>query len=101
MDTQAAGEGPFRLDLGTGTVVKGLEEGLIGMKPGGRRRVVVPSAVGYTSRQLEPIPRDFGSRQRLFTTVMNNVRIESEREALGEDLAGVVVFDVELLRIRN
>lgn len=100
-DSQAAGEDPFRLDFGTGTVVTGLEEGLQGMRVGGRRRIVIPSAVGYTSRQLEPIPRDFGNRQRLYTTVMNNVRIDREREALGADLAGVVVLDVELLRFRN
>lgn len=100
-DSQAAGEDPFRLDLGTGTVIPGLEEGLIGMKPGGRRRIVVPSAVGYTSRKLEPIPREFSNKQRLYTTVMNSERIERERQALGADLAGVVVFDVELLRVRN
>ena len=99
--SQAAGEDPYRLDLGTGTVVTGLEEGLVGMRPGGRRRIVVPSAVGYTSRQLEPIPREFSNKQRLYTTVMNGNRIERERQALGADLAGVVVFDVELLRFRN
>ena len=100
-DSQSAGEDPFRLDLGTGTVIKGLEEGLQGMKVGGRRRIVIPSGVGYTSRSLEPIPRDFGNRQRLYTTVMNAVRIEREQQALGADLAGVVVMDVELLRFRN
>lgn len=100
-DSKAAGEDPFRLDLGTGTVIEGLEEGLQGMQVGGRRRIVIPSAVGYTSRSLEPIPRDFGNRQRLYTTVMNTVRIEREQQALGADLAGVVVLDVELLRFRN
>lgn len=100
-DSQASGEDPFRLDLGTGTVVPGLEEALVGMKAGGRRRIVVPSAVGYTSRDLQPIPRDFGNRQRLYTTVMNTVRTEREKQALGADLAGAAVFDVELLRLRN
>lgn len=100
-NSQAAGEDPFRLDLGTGTIIPGLEEGLLGMKPGGRRRIVIPSAVGYTSRSLEPIPREFSNKQRLYTTVMNSERIERERQALGTDLAGVVVFDVELLRFRN
>ena len=71
------------------------------MTPGGRRRIVVPSTFGYTSRKLEPIPRDFGNRQRLYTTVMNTVRMEQERAALGADLAGVVVLDVQLLRLRN
>jgi FKBP-type peptidyl-prolyl cis-trans isomerase len=100
-DSLAAGEDPFRLDLGTGTVIVGLEEGLQGMRVGGRRRIVIPSAVGYTNRSLEPIPRDFGNRQRLYTTVMNTVRIEREQQALGADLAGMVVMDVQLIRLRN
>jgi hypothetical protein len=92
---------PYRLQLGAGTVVPGLEEGLLGMVEGDRRRIVVPSNRGYLNKTLEPIPRDFGNRQRLYTTVMNSVRIDRERSQLGSDLAGMVVFDVELLRIRN
>ena len=92
---------PYRLQLGTSTVVPGLEEGLMGMKVGGRRRIVVPSSQGYLNKQLEPIPREFSNRQRLYTTVFNSNRIDREREQLGQDLAGVVVFDVELLRIRK
>ena len=102
--SQAAVEDPFRFDLGTGTVIPGLEQGLVGMKPGGRRRIVIPSSVGYTSGQkLEPIPREFGNRQRLYTTVLNTVRIDRERQELGGEnsLAGMVVFDVELLRLRK
>ena len=100
-NSQASGEDPYRLDLGSGTVVQGLEEGLQGMKVGDRRRIVVPSSVGYTSRALEPIPREFANRQRLYTTVMNSNRIDRERQLLGADLAGVVVFDVVLVRIRK
>lgn len=100
-NSQASGEDPYRLNLGTGTVVQGLEEGLQGMQVGDRRRIVVPSLVGYTSRALEPIPREFANRQRLYTTVMNDNRIDRERQLLGADLAGVVVFDVVLVRIRQ
>eukprot|EP00525_Craspedostauros_australis_P012456 CAMPEP_0198114876 /NCGR_PEP_ID=MMETSP1442-20131203/6123_1 /TAXON_ID= /ORGANISM="Craspedostauros australis, Strain CCMP3328" /LENGTH=227 /DNA_ID=CAMNT_0043772277 /DNA_START=225 /DNA_END=908 /DNA_ORIENTATION=- len=92
---------PYRLQLGNGSVVVGLEEGMQGMKEGDTRRIVIPSTVGYTNKSLEPIPRDFGNRQRLYTTVMNNVRIDRERAALGNDLAGMVVMDIEVLRIRS
>lgn len=98
-NSQQDGE-PYRLQLGTGTVVPGLEVGLLGMSEGGKRRIVVPSSQGYQNQQLEPIPRDFGNRQRLYTTVMNSVRVDRERSQLGSDLAGKVVFDVELLRLR-
>lgn len=98
-NSQQDGE-PYRLQLGVNDVVPGLELGLLGMKEGGKRRIVVPSEQGYLTKQLEPIPRDFGNRQRLYTTVMNSVRVDRERNQLGSDLAGKVVFDVEVLRIR-
>ena len=72
---------------------------MVGMKVGGRRRIIIPSEAGYLNRSLEPIPRDFGQRQRLYTTVLNDNRKDRERNALGSDLAGVVVLDVELMRI--
>ena len=92
---------PYRLDLGKrNLVVAGLAEGLQGMYVGGRRRIVVPSAHGYVNREVEPVPRDFGNRNRLYSTVLNSNRQERERAALGADLVGVVVFDVLLLRVR-
>jgi FKBP-type peptidyl-prolyl cis-trans isomerase FkpA len=92
---------PYRLDLSQrGAVVAGLVEGLQGMRVGGKRRIIVPSAEGYVNREVEPVPRDFGSRNRLYSTVLNSNRKDQERKALGADLAGVVVFDVAMLRIR-
>uniref|UniRef100_A0A7S1Y3N3 peptidylprolyl isomerase n=1 Tax=Grammatophora oceanica TaxID=210454 RepID=A0A7S1Y3N3_9STRA len=101
LNTEQQEDDPYRLQFGAGEVITGLEEGMAGMKIGGKRRIVIPSSVGYVNKSLEPIPRDFGNRQRLYTTVMNRVRVDREREALGEDLAGVVVMDVEVLRIRQ
>lgn len=50
--------GPLTLRLGGGQVVRGLEEGLLGMRAGGRRRMEVPAALGYGSRALPRIPPD-------------------------------------------
>jgi FKBP-type peptidyl-prolyl cis-trans isomerase len=91
---------PYRLQLGTNSVIPGLEVGLMGMAEGGKRRIVIPSTQGYRTKQMEPIPREFGNRQRLYTTVLNSVRVDRERSQLGSDIAGKVVFDVELLRLR-
>lgn len=101
MNTAEQDDDPYRFEMGSGVMIQGLEEGMVGMKVGGKRRIVIPSAVGYTNKSLEPIPRDFGNRRRLYTTVMNYVRIDQEREALGADLAGIVVMDVDLVRIRK
>lgn len=41
---------PFEFVLGTGMVIPGWDEGLKGMKPGARRRLVIPSDLAYGSR---------------------------------------------------
>ena len=81
--------------VGSGTVIRGLEIGVVGMREGGVRRVVIPPAVSYQDKTQEPVPRDFSNRQRLYTTIFNPTRI-----ANGEgDTLSTVVFDIELVRV--
>lgn len=47
---------PLVLRLGADQAVRGLEEGLLGMRVGGRRRIEVPAAHGYGRRTLPGIP---------------------------------------------
>ncbi len=46
---------PFEFVFGTGRVIKGWDQGLIGMKAGGVRQLQVPSLLGYGERQIGDI----------------------------------------------
>ena len=50
------GRTPFRFTVGAGQVIQGWDQGLIGMKIGGTRKLTIPPELGYGSRDNGPIP---------------------------------------------
>ena len=51
-DSNAGQSVPFSLIVGTGKVIKGWDEGLIGMREGGKRLLVIPPDKAYGDRAV-------------------------------------------------
>ncbi|MCG4454136.1 MULTISPECIES: FKBP-type peptidyl-prolyl cis-trans isomerase [unclassified Pseudomonas] len=45
---------PFQCVIGTGRVIKGWDQGLMGMRVGGKRKLFVPAHLGYGEREFGP-----------------------------------------------
>lgn len=63
---------PFETPIGVGYVIKGWDQGVVGMKVGGKRRLIIPHELGYGKYGVEPDIPGFAT----------------------------LIFDVELLKIK-
>ncbi len=55
-DKHAESAAGFSFPLGAGRVIKGWDEGVAGMKVGGKRHLVIPPELGYGPNDYGPIP---------------------------------------------
>jgi len=70
--TDKHGGAPYEFPIGMGRVIKGWDEGVVGMKVGGKRRLTIPHELGYGKYGVEPDIPGFAT----------------------------LIFDVELLKIK-
>lgn len=52
---------PFQCVIGSGRVIKGWDQGLMGMKEGGIRSLYVPFHLGYGERQIGELIKPFSN----------------------------------------
>jgi FKBP-type peptidyl-prolyl cis-trans isomerase len=50
------GAGPFPFTIGAGNVIPGIDQGVRGMRIGGRRRIYIPPSLAYGSQGQQGIP---------------------------------------------
>ena len=46
---------PFSFQIGAGRVIQGWEQGVAGMKIGGKRKLTIPPELGYGARGFPPV----------------------------------------------
>mmetsp|Transcript_9876 Transcript_9876/g.15147 ORF Transcript_9876/g.15147 Transcript_9876/m.15147 type:complete len:230 (-) Transcript_9876:174-863(-) len=80
---------PLTIKLGRGEAIPGLESGIVGMRKGGIRRIIIPPELAYSKfPDLEPKPMN-ANDQRALDSVVKNPR----RDA-------TILFDVSLERFK-
>lgn len=68
-------EKPLVFTVGKGEVVRGLDEGVLGMRVGGKRRVVIPAKLGWKTKDDRPVIMGFAEWQRFKNIYFNENRI--------------------------
>jgi FKBP-type peptidyl-prolyl cis-trans isomerase len=71
-DSSIARNEPFQFVVGSGQVIPGLDEAIVGMRVGGKRVITIPPELGYGLQDYGPIPG-----------------------------GSILVFDIELLKVEK
>ena len=96
VERDVAGLDSYRVKLGTKNLPIGVEQALVGMKKGERRRVEVPPSVGFATSDWKPEPTTRRGKAQIvsYQTVLNG------RGTSQPPFPAPTIWDVEILSIR-
>ena len=79
---------PFKLQVGVGQVIKGWDQGLMGMKVGGERNLTIPPDLGYGDKAVgDKIPANSTLKFNIkLTRILPFSKIEILKQGMGEGL---------------
>ena len=88
-------EAPFRLQVGVGMVIRGWDEGLLGMKTGGTRKLDIPAALAYGDRSPAPtIPANSDLKFEVSVIrILPRAKVETTKPPTDEKAVAVVAGD--------
>lgn len=78
---------PFKTQVGLGKVIAGWDQGLLGMKPGGKRRLEIPAVLGYGEKGAgADIPPNADLDFEVELVAIHRARYELKKEGSGAAL---------------
>jgi FKBP-type peptidyl-prolyl cis-trans isomerase len=88
----------FRFQVGVGKVIKGWDQGLIGMKPNGERKLTIPADLAYGSRAMgDTIPANSDLKFTIkLSKVLPSAKITVLTEGKGEPMKIGQLLDCKL-----
>ena len=91
---------PFAFKLGKGKVIQGWEQGIKGMRKGGRRLLVVPPQLAYGDSARDGIPSKVCLHLSHLPTCDKHIMIRTGNSSACQNFQSTLIFEVELVKAK-